>query len=75
MKGTTEQMVSLLSIIILAGLAFVAILFILNYFGVNLVTPICRTACYPVMGVVSNFLKTILIGYLTSPSSMCNFCG
>ncbi|MBU3957757.1 MAG: hypothetical protein KKB25_01650 [Nanoarchaeota archaeon] len=75
MKGVNEAMMNLLIAIVLGGLAFIFLMFILNYFGVNLVTPLCRTFCFPVMNVVVNLLKAILIGYVTSPSSMCGFCG
>jgi len=75
MKGVNEAMMQILIAIVIGGLAFVFLVFILNYFGVNLVTPLCRTFCFPGMNVVSSLLKSILIGYLTSPSSMCGFCG
>lgn len=75
MKGVNEAMMNMLIAIVLGGLAFIFLMFILNYFGVNLVTPLCRTFCFPVMNVVSSILKAVLIGYLTSSSSMCGFCG
>lgn len=75
MKGINEAMMQILIAIVLGGLAFIFLMFILNYFGVNLATPLCRTFCFPVMNTVSSVLKSILIGYLASPSSMCGFCG
>lgn len=75
MKGITEAMMKIIFVLILGGLAFIIILWILNYFGVNLVTPLCRTFCFPVMEIVSALLKYVIIGYLLSPASMCSFCG
>lgn len=75
MKGMSEAMMNVLIALVLGGLGFIFIIFILNYFGVNLVTPICRSFCFPVMNVIIGLLKYIGIGYLLSPSSMCGFCG
>jgi hypothetical protein len=76
MKGL-EVTVSMILIIAALLLAFSAIFWMLNYFGINIITPLCRTFCMPVSGIIDGIMKSLLIGYVTGTpgSTMCNFCG
>lgn len=79
MKGVIEISPTILLEIAVLSLLFIIILFILCFFDVicpkSIVTFLCRTLCFPAMAVVDTLLKSILVGYLVSPSSMCGFCG
>lgn len=75
MKGVSSEALDILLAIIVCGVVLIAILSILNFIGVVKLSPICRTFCFPVRDIVTSLMKTIIIGYIASPSSMCNLCG
>lgn len=77
MKGMSESMMKILIGIIIGGIFFMGIIYILNYFGVSLWTPLCRTFCFPLSSFAASLLRSIFIGYLMGApgSTMCSFCG
>ncbi len=75
MKGIFSVSWEIVLALIVCAAVLITILLILNFIGIDIFSPICRTFCFPIRDFVTSLMKTIIIGYIASPSSMCNLCG